>query len=163
MASTGFSAAGGCACAAVRYRLVRQPMFVHCCHCLHCQRETGSAFAVNALVEADCVLVEGIEPEAVDTPTHSGKPHRIYRCPTCGVAVWSTYGDAGAAVRFLRAGTLDEPHRVPPQVHLFTVSKQPWVQVPPNLPAFEQFYDREAVWPAESLKRRRAAIAASRR
>ena len=151
---------GGCACGAVRYRMASGPMFVHCCHCLDCQRQTGSAFVLNALIETGRVEVagvEGAEPVRFEMPTESGRPHGIYRCRSCGVAVWSEYGGI-AALRFVRVGTLDNPRALAPDVHIYVRSKQPWVALPPGVPAFEAYYDSKALWPAESLARRRAAL-----
>ena len=126
---------GGCTCRAVRYRMTSRPLFVNCCHCRWCQRETGTAFALNAMIEADRVhLLQG-ELEAVDTPSNSGKGQKISRCPSCRVAVWSNYAGAGDGVRFVRVGTLDEPDRMPPDIHIFTSTKQPWVQLPADMPA----------------------------
>ncbi|HMA30222.1 MAG TPA: GFA family protein [Casimicrobiaceae bacterium] len=150
-----FPVEGGCTCGAVRYRMTSQPLFVHCCHCRWCQRETGASFALNALIEADRVLLLKGEPEVVDTPSNSGKGQRISRCPRCHVAVWSTYAGAGDAVRFVRVGTLDDPDRLPPDIHIFTSSKQPWVVLPPDARAVAEFYDIGREWPAESLERRR--------
>ena len=153
-----FFAEGGCACGAVHYRLTAKPMFVHCCHCRWCQRESGSAFALNAMIESDHVIVMRGEPEPVETPSNSGKGQLFVRCPQCRVALWSHYNVAGDAIAFVRVGTLDEPDALPPDVHIFTSSKQPWVQLPEGVPAFEEFYTRAEVWPEESL-RRRAALA----
>lgn len=147
---------GGCTCRAVRYRLTSRPMFVHCCHCRWCQRETGASFALNALIEADRVVVTGGAPEIVDTPTSSGRGQRIARCPACRIALWSNYGGAGDVVRFVRVGTLDDPDLCPPDIHIFTMSKQPWVVLPPGTPAVAEYYDAGAHWPNESLERRRA-------
>ena len=152
----GYPLEGGCTCGAVRYSLTTAPLFVHCCHCRWCQRETGSAFVLNAMIEADRVSLLQGTPEVVDTPSESGKGQKIARCPSCRVALWSTYAGAGDAIRFLRVGTLDEPDRLPPDIHIFTVSKQPWVLLPPGVPAVEEFYDRNLYWPPESLARRRA-------
>ncbi len=146
---------GGCSCGAVRYRLKSAPMFVHCCHCLDCQRQTGSAFALNALIESDRLEILSGAPEPVAMPTDSGRPHDIYRCPECGVAVWSDYGRRGVML-FVRVGTLDEPSALPPDVHIYTRSKLPWVMLPEGVPAFDVYYDMKALWPAESLKRREA-------
>jgi len=149
---------GGCACGRTRYRLTRAPLFVHCCHCRWCQCETGAAFALNALVEAACVeLIQG-EIACVDTPSDSGKGQEITRCPTCHVALWSNYAGAGDAIRFVRVGTLDEPDRHPPDIHIFTESKQPWVLLPPGMPAVRRYYDRGQYWPEESLARRAALL-----
>jgi hypothetical protein len=138
--------------------MVSRPLFVHCCHCTWCQRETGASFALNAMIEADRVELLAGEPEMVITPSNSGKGQKIARCPTCRVALWSNYAGAGDRFRFVRVGTLDEPSRLPPDVHIFTASKQPWVVIPEGVPAFEIFYKREEIWPAESLARRQAVI-----
>jgi hypothetical protein len=148
---------GGCACGAVRYRLASRPMFVHCCHCRDCQRQTGTAFALNALIETDRVAVLSGEPHPVAVPTDSGRPHRIFRCPACGTAMWSEYGGIGA-LRFVRVGTLDEPAALIPDVHIYVRSKLPWVALPSDVPAFEAYYDSRTLWPAESLERRRAVL-----
>jgi hypothetical protein len=147
---------GGCACGVVRYRLTSEPMFVHCCHCLNCQRQTGSAFVINLLIEADRVELLSGEPEPVDVPRDDGSTQRIHRCPDCQVAVYSEYGRP--EVRFVRGGTLDEPSSVAPDVHIFTRSKLPWVTLPEGVSAVEVYYDSKALWPAESLERLRAAL-----
>lgn len=149
---------GGCTCRAVRYRMVSRPLFVHCCHCRWCQRETGASFALNAMIEADRVILLAGAPEVVITPSNSGKGQKITRCPTCRVALWSNYAGSGDKFRFVRVGTLDEPDRLPPDVHIFTASKQPWVVLPEGTPAVDVFYKREEIWPAESLARRQAVL-----
>jgi hypothetical protein len=150
---------GGCACGATRYRLKTKPMFVHCCHCRDCQRQTGSAFALNALIETDRIEILSGKPEAVNMPTDSGRPHDIYRCPACRIALWSDYGRR-PALRFVRVGTLDAASALPPDVHIFTRSKLPWVRLPNDMPAVEVYYDLNALWPAASLARRRAILGA---
>lgn len=147
---------GGCTCRKVRYRLEGRPMIVHACHCRWCQRETGSVHALNALYEAERVVHTAEEPEIVDTPSASGKGQRIARCRHCKVAVWSNYAGSGPAARFVRVGTLDQPDQCPPDVHIFTASKQPWVQIPPGAKAFDVFYEYVDVWPPEALARRKA-------
>ncbi|MET0591886.1 MAG: GFA family protein [Polyangiaceae bacterium] len=153
-----FSASGGCTCRAVRYHMTSVPMFVHCCHCRWCQRETGASFALNAMMEADRVVIDAGAPEIVVTPSNSGKGQKIARCPTCRIAVWSNYAGAGDKVRFVRIGTLDDPDRFPPDIHIFTASKQPWVVLPPGTPAVAEYYDRNAHWSQESLERRRVLL-----
>jgi hypothetical protein len=150
--------AGRCTCGFVRYRLKSGPLFVHCCHCRWCQRETGTAFALNAMIETDRVLVEAGAPEIVATPSNSGKGQKVARCPQCRVAVWSHYAGAGDLVAFVRVGTLEEPDRLPPDIHIFTSSKQPWVVLPEGTPAVPEYYDRKQYWPPESLERRRALL-----
>ncbi len=149
---------GGCACGAVRYRMMDKPMFVHCCHCRWCQRETGASFALNAMIETDRVILLQGAPEAVNTPTNSGKGQKIVRCPNCRVALWSHYAGAGDAMSFVRVGTLDEPDRLPPDIHIFTSSKQPWIVLPPGIPAVEEYYRRSDYWPEESIARRSALV-----
>jgi hypothetical protein len=142
---------GGCACGEVRYRLTAEPLFVHCCHCLNCQRQTGSAFVINVLIEADRIELLAGEPQPVDVPRSRGKRQRIFRCPTCRVALYSRY--TRAEIRFVRAGTLDDPSSVAPDVHIFTRSKLPWVELPDDVPAFRTYYDEQTLWPEASLER----------
>src|SRR6187549_3853533 len=137
MGSESTDLEGGCTCRSVRYRLASAPLFVHCCHCRWCQRETGSAFALNAMIEADRVALLAGEVEVVDTPSQSGKGQKIARCQRCRIALWSNYAGAGDALRFVRVGTLDEPDRLPPDIHIFTASKLPWVLLPPDMPAVD--------------------------
>jgi len=146
---------GGCACAALRYRLTSPPLFVHCCHCRDCQRQTGSAFVLNALIEADRVvqLFGTLKQDAM--PTDSGRPHRVHRCASCGTAVWSVYGGVDKLC-FVRVGTLDDPAALTPDVHIYTRSKLPWVRLPDGVPSFEAYYDSKKLWPAASLERRKA-------
>jgi hypothetical protein len=148
---------GGCACGAVRYRLASAPMFVHCCHCGDCQRQTGSAFVVNALIETDRVALLAGAPEPVALPTDSGRPHDVYRCRTCQTALWSDYGRR-PPLRFVRVGTLDTPAALSPDVHIFIRSKLPWITLPAGAPAFEVYYDMAKLWPPASLERRRAIL-----
>jgi hypothetical protein len=162
---------GGCSCGAVRYRLTAAPMFTHCCHCLDCQKQTGGAFAINALVEAANLPLLAGTPERITMPTDSGRPHDVYRCPTCQVALWSDYGRRGYLL-FLRIATLDAPHAIAPDVHIFTRSKVPWVDLAGVLPpgsatgkpagVYNVYYDMKSLWPAGSLARREAASAAAK-
>lgn len=136
---------GGCTCGKVRYRLTSKPIVVHCCHCRWCQRESGSAFALNAVIEADRVELLGEPPERIDTPSASGKGQAVFRCAACRVAVWSHYGGAGDKADFIRVGTLDDPDACPPDVHIFTASKQPWVVLPTGAEQFAVFYSGKDV------------------
>lgn len=149
---------GGCACGAVRYRLTGRPLIVHCCHCRGCQRESGSAFALNAVIETDRVKPLRGRP-LLETLAGSGGPDQeVARCPACMVALWSHYADDGAAFAHVRVGTLDDPDRLPPDIHVFTSDKQAWVAIPAGARAVPAFYRREDVWSAESLERRRIAL-----
>jgi hypothetical protein len=153
-----FSAEGGCTCRQVRYRLTRAPLIVHCRHCRWCQRESGSAFAINALIESSCLELTGGRPQSVPTPSNSGKGQTVARCPACQVAVWSHYGGLGDIMSFVRVGTLDEADRLAPDVHIYTDSKQPWVLIPAGVRSFSQYYRSREVWSAQSLARREALL-----
>ena len=147
---------GGCSCNSVRYRLTDEPLFTHCCHCANCQRQTGSAFVINVLIEADRVELLAGEPHPVDVPRDDSSTQRIYRCPHCQIALYSEYG--WPEVWFVRAGTLDDPASVSPDVHIFTRSKLPWVELPASVPAFAIYYDRKTLWPPGSLDRIQTVI-----
>jgi hypothetical protein len=151
---------GGCACGEVRYRLCREPLFTQCCHCLNCQRQSGSAFVINVLIEADQVQLLAGEPRRVDVPRGARTTQQIFRCPACQVAVFSRYTRAG--IRFVRGGTLDDPSSVTPDVHIYTRSKLSWVELPDSVPAFSSYYDVATLWPRESLDRLSASRASKR-
>ena len=153
-----FPLEGGCDCGAVRYRIETPPMIVHCCHCRWCQRESGASFALNAMIESDRITSLGVKPELVNTPSHSGRGQQVARCQACRVALWSHYAGAGPVLAFVRVGTLDNPDVLPPDIHIFTESKQPWVVLAPDVPAVPAYYDRQKYWRADSLRRRQAIL-----
>lgn len=153
-----FPIEGGCDCRTIRYRVETPPLIVHCCHCRWCQRESGASFALNAMIEADRVVSLGSDPELVHTPSESGKGQLIARCPTCKIAVWSHYVGAGPVLKFVRVDTLDNPDLLPPDIHIFTQSKQPWVVLSGDTPSVSEYYDRERYWSPESLARRQAIL-----
>ncbi|MEH0164977.1 GFA family protein [Roseateles microcysteis] len=144
---------GGCDCRKTRYRLTERPLFVHACHCRWCQRESGSAFALNAMIESDRLQLLGEAPELVRTPSASGAGQMIARCPQCKVALYSHYASAGPLLSFVRVGTLDQPDLLPPDIHIFTQSKQPWLQLPAGALVMPGYYRRDEHWPAVSLAR----------
>ncbi|MBL0162312.1 MAG: GFA family protein [Xanthomonadales bacterium] len=159
MTSTSFPMDGGCDCGSVRFRLTTAPLFVNCCHCRWCQRESGSAFAINAMIESDRVeLMQGVV-EMIVTPSASGKGQQIARCPQCRIALWSHYAGAGSKLSFIRVGSLDDPDQLPPDIHIFTSTKQPWVLLQDGTPAVPAYYERRLHWPAESLVRFEALLA----
>lgn len=146
---------GGCACRGVRFRMESAPLYVHCCHCRWCQRETGASFALNALIESERVRVLAGAPEVTATPSNSGKGQDIWRCPRCRVTLWSSYAGFGDKVSFVRVGTLDEPDRISPDIHIFTESKQPWFVIPEDHSSVERYYDLKQYWPDSSRERLR--------
>ena len=156
--SSPFPLEGGCDCRHVRYRMETTPLFVHCCHCRWCQRESGASFALNAMIEADRITELAAAPELIKTPSASGYGQWFARCPQCRIAVWSHYAGAGPLIKFVRVGTLDQPDHLPPDIHIYTSSKQPWVIIPPGTPAVPEYYDREQYWPAVSLARRQVLL-----
>lgn len=156
MLSEFFPAEGGCDCGAIRYRMTTAPLFVHACHCRWCQRESGAAFALNAMIESDRLEILRGTPTFVDLPSASGSGQRVARCPQCWIALWSHYAGTGPLVSFVRVGTLDQPDIAPPDIHIFTSTKQPWLQLPPDARAVPEYYDMNEEWPAASLARREA-------
>jgi len=152
-------AEGGCSCGTIRYRLENSPLVVHCCHCTFCQRESTSAFALNAMIETKFVkLLSTEKPVAISIPTASGAKQHMHHCPKCQMVVWSNYGDAGDVVRYVRVGTLDDPSTTPPNIHIFTSTKQPWVILGDDLPVKEEYYQREEIWSKASMERREKLI-----
>ena len=150
---------GGCACGAIRYKLTASPLIVHACHCRDCQRITGSAFVINIWIEKKFVEAGAAAPKSFRLKGGSGKPHDVYFCETCGTCVWSRYHGAPGEPLFVRAGTLDNPDAVRPDVHIFTRSKLPWMVLPEGAPAFKSFYKIDEVWTAESRERLRRNVA----
>jgi hypothetical protein len=144
---------GGCACGTIRYRLTSSPLIVHACHCRDCQRITGSAFVINIWIERQFVESGSAEPRSFRLAGGSGKPHDVFFCGTCGTYVWSRYHGAPGDFLFVRAGTLDNPEAVRPDVHIFTRSKLPWVNLPQGTPAFREFYKLDELWPPQSMER----------
>jgi hypothetical protein len=142
----------------VRYALGADPMVVHACHCRDCQRLTGSAFAVNLWIEESQVERLGAEPRVYATKGGSGRAHEVFSCPTCATQVWSRYHGSGRTL-FVRGGTLEQPDSVTPDIHIFTRSKLPWVQLPTGARSFEGFYEIPKVWPPEAYARLRGAQA----
>jgi hypothetical protein len=152
--SSSASLEGACSCTQTRYRLLQPPMFTNCCHCLYCQRESGSAFAMNAMIESPNFELLTPNPLAkTSLPTQSGKPQHTFCCPECHTVLYALYGDNGDYTRFVKVGTLREPARCPPDAHIFVASKQPWVNLEGGAPAFEAFYDRKKLWSPEQLER----------
>jgi hypothetical protein len=149
---------GRCTCGAVRYRLEAPPMIVHACHCTWCQRETGGAFAINAVIERDRLAVTG-DVELVDTPSASGRGQIVARCPSCRVALWSRYPASGRRSAFVRVGTMAEPHAMTPDIHIFTATKVPWIELPEGAAAVPEFYDPQRVWSEEMQARWGAMMA----
>jgi hypothetical protein len=106
---------------------------------------------INVLIESDRVESLGRPPDRVPVPRSGTKRQQIYRCPACETAVWSTYTRKN--ILFVRAGTLDDPSAVEPDVHIFTRSKVPWLMLPETTPSFTSYYDTQKLWPAASLQR----------
>ena len=147
---------GGCACGSIRYQLLDKPMFVHCCHCDDCQRLTGSAFVLNAIIETQAIKLLSGKPVAVPVPRENG-PHEIYRCPRCQTPVWSEYGHK-PNIRYVRVGTLDKPGRAEARrAHLHPVESEV-AQLPKRTPSFRDYYNTSKLWPKASFKRLNAAL-----
>jgi len=149
---------GQCSCGEVRFEMTDDPLFVHACYCTNCQRQSGSAHALNAMVESHLLNILAGDVEGVTVPTGSGKGQTIFRCPSCKVGLWSHYLGGGDAFSFVRVGTLEDPGAYPPDVNIFTKSKPSWATVLAGIPTTEAFYDRAELWPEASLKRMQAVM-----
>lgn len=152
---------GSCSCGYVRYEVRTKPLITHCCHCRYCQRQTGTAFALNALFDARKVNIINGKVDEIKTESPSGKGQNITRCPKCRIALWSNYfmGGIKEGIRFIRVGTLDNPDQFPPDVHIFTTTKQPWFKISENTPVFDEFYDYEKMWTRENNDIRKSMLA----
>ncbi|KAB8217700.1 Mss4-like protein [Aspergillus novoparasiticus] len=150
---------GGCACGSIRYQVEAPPLFIHCCHCTDCQRETGSAFALNMLIESEHVkILTGAELQVITTASDRDPGQQILRCAKCYVALRSFYPDHGPFISFIRVGTLDQPRVVTPDIHLFVRSKVPWLLLPDGVLKKEELYNIEEVWTEQSILRRKAVL-----
>jgi hypothetical protein len=148
---------GGCACGKLRYVLLATPLFVHCCHCRRCQRESGTAFVTHAVIErANVKLLKG-ETVAGRVPTDSRRRHEIVHCATCLTALWGQHGRQPSVLLYLKVGTLDDPALAPTCAHIFTRSKLPWVSLGDStdrsVPSFDGYYSASKLWPEASLER----------
>lgn len=144
---------GRCTCGEVEYRLHAEPLVVHACHCTWCQRESGSAFALNGMIETRHIEVTKGTPVARELPSASGKGQRVHACPRCGVALWAAYHGTGPKFSYLKMGTLADTSTVAPDVHIFTSTKQPWLELGDSVPVFDAFYRRSEVWRPEAYAR----------
>ena len=138
--------AGGCACGALRYKLTADPLIVHACHCRDCQRLTGSAFVTNIWIERKFVEAGPAVPKSFKLTAGNGKHHEVFFCDaahTCGAnitcrrAIPCWFASERLIIR-------------KPDVHIFTRSKVPWLDLPKDVPAFESFYSMNVVWSVQS-------------
>lgn len=149
---TSYTCTGRCKCGALRYRLDGQPLFTHACHCLNCQRNTGTAFSMTTIVlTADLTITEGEVAATKPSPRSTA-----LSCANCGTLIY-TASTAFPVTVIVKSGTFDDPNVVTPGAHIWVKRKQPWVILPEDVPQFEEAYDRDEVWPAESLARFRVA------
>jgi hypothetical protein len=154
----GMELEGGCACGAARYRLTAPPLIVHACHCRDCQKQTGSAFVLNAWIERQFVAADHTVLLSFRLTAGSGQPHDVFYCGSCGTRLWSKYHAAPGDTLLVRVGTLDRPDLAPPDIHIFTRSKLPWLELPQGAPAFDAFYDIAKQWPPASIERWRRNV-----
>ena len=145
---------GGCTCGDIRYTILDEPIFTHACHCTLCQRYTASAFVVHSPIETKNLIVNSGSLTETPGPSGSGKGHIIKRCSNCGDQIYSHFG-GNEMMAVLKTTTLDDPNRFPPQAHIFVKSKLKWLELGGTIPKFDEYYDREEVYPKESLERRK--------
>jgi hypothetical protein len=127
---------GGCACGAIRYECLAEPMFTWKCHCRECQRSTGGGAAVNVVFPIAAVqFVKGTPKEQASTGTSGNKAHRGF-CAECGSPI-SARADLIPNIRGISAASLDDPDQVELIAHIWTSSAQPWDELSATLPQFE--------------------------
>lgn len=123
-------------CGAVQYRVSGEPLTFYACHCTDCQRRSGAAFGLSLLYPRTAVeLLQGataLHTAAVE----NGRIKRAVACPSCGIQVWGISG-RNPDVLVVRPGTLDDRTGLAPVAHMWTRSRQPWVQIPPGMAQFE--------------------------
>ena len=143
---------GGCSCDQIRYELLAEPMFTHCCYCHLCQQITGSAFITNTLIEGANFKLTSGKLAPFKGASGSGRGHCIKRCPDCGDPIVSYFGDT-EYLAVCKAGSLDDPNLAPPEAHVFVDSKVDWLQIPDSTPSFKKFYNFKETWPAAAYLR----------
>ncbi|KAH6625495.1 Mss4-like protein [Boeremia exigua] len=148
---------GGCYCGAVRYRILTAPLFCYACHCIDCQKATGSAFALHATIEAyNISIISKTKPSLITSRREPSKPQNIARralCSTCGTILWGNDSGWGYAVNDVMIGTLDFPGIMEPDAHSFVGSKLGWISLPSGARATKGQFDYKKEWPKSSLKR----------
>jgi hypothetical protein len=148
----GETVAGGCVCGEVRIAVRGRPIVVHGCHCRFCQAASGSAFAVNLMLETAQVAVTAGRTQQISRQAELGA-HTRHVCPNCRTELFGHHPMLGPDIAFVGAGVLDRPGGYAPDVHCFTRSKYDWVVLPAGVPAFEGNYDMAAVWSDEAKAR----------
>lgn len=123
---------GGCQCGGVRYRLECAPGRLTACHCLDCQRQSGSAFGLSLDVPPDGLRLLSGEVQTFVVICDSGRSKECAFCGACGTRIYHR-GEWGISVK---AGTLDDTSNLRPEAHYWTKRRQPWVQIPEGVPSF---------------------------
>ena len=144
---------GSCWCGEVRYRLLNAPLFVHACHCVDCQKASGSAFGITIIVlETDLICHRG---EFVSKPVAANRTTFI--CQSCEDVIYST-ATHHPCTALLRSQTLDDPRVLEINAHIWTREKHAWLVLPAHVPQFDKGYDRIETWPKDSLDRLNAEL-----
>ena len=142
---------GGCICGQVKYYITEKPLFTQACHCKDCKVLTGSSYVVNSSVLENTLIVEG-EVSSTELKAGSGASYKTYFCTKCGNYVYADY-DSAVGRLTVRTKTLDNSEKFPPQVHIFTKDKDPWLNLSEDVICFKEMYDQKKTWPEESLNK----------
>ncbi|GAA4043155.1 GFA family protein [Parerythrobacter jejuensis] len=118
---------GGCLCGAVRYAISADPAMAVNCHCKNCQRQSGSAFSTIIGIPEAALSIEG-EFKTFDDKGESGEAVLRDFCGVCGSPLFSRVAVAPGLI-FVKVGTLDDTDDFNPAMHLWTRSKQHWVDL----------------------------------
>ena len=145
------SLTGGCICGQVKYQIIDKPLFTQACHCKDCKVLTGSSYVVNSSILENTLIVEG-EVSSTELKAGSGASYKTYFCTKCGNYVYADY-DSAVGRLTVRTKTLDNSEKFPPQVHIFTKDKDPWLNLSEDVICFKEMYDQKKTWPEDSLNR----------
>jgi hypothetical protein len=147
---TDFPKHGSCNCQSVQYTITDAPLFTHLCHCTKCQKRTGSAFVLNIMVFVNDIALTSAAPESYTTITDSGSELTTFACSSCRDILYHTHPEF-ARIVMIAGGTVDDPGWIKPQAHIFVRSKQPWLELSNDIPAYLEMYQLEDTWPQASL------------
>ena len=127
---------GGCQCGAIRYEFNGEPVQQVACHCTDCQHQSGSAFGMSVVVNADDFRITKGEPKHYHSTSSTGRRKLGAFCHECGNRIYHQPEWRRGRIS-IKAGTLDDASWLKPQVHLWTKSRQPWVIIPDDADAYE--------------------------
>ena len=132
-----FPQSGGCQCGAIRYEITGPPVAVYACHCIECQKQSGSAFAMGAVIPQEHFRITKGNPKMFAREINPAKTMECWFCPDCGTRLYHVPGGATYSNRNIKPGTLDDTSWLVPTTHFWTCSAQEWVVIPEGATRYE--------------------------